>query len=264
MATRQRYQSIKIRESEVKELKRYNSSLLTPVSRGVYRQWRDDGNDQLLVSGYFRECGTVNQLLPYEVHGIIAAYYTKQFTKSVILKRIMTNKAQMDYDNRMSEEEALCDFCQAYLAVLFVFALLVMPIDLAALTIVTGEQNDCALTEEIFLNIGGWVNIIGSLVIYAPNMIIGFSDEPSNAAKLWTLASITVALFTFAWCIYGCVLHATMTDRESHQTCTAMLLAWVIYKFLLLSCQSIVLITLIENVFERSIIRTPHERRHYY
>eukprot|EP01083_Nonionella_stella_P008256 23761_1 len=99
------------------DLTHFDPSVLSPTSKGVYKQWQFDKTDQILVDGYFRECNITTQLLSKDIALTICAYYTKARSKGLLKRKIIRlqrakrrkREAQMAASCRYLS--VLCDFC---------------------------------------------------------------------------------------------------------------------------------------------------------
>eukprot|EP01084_Bolivina_argentea_P112188 200090_1 len=76
----------------------YDLTALTPNSKMVFNQWKIDVTDDLLVDGYYRQChniSTSNQLST-DVKQIIISYYTKQYSKGTLKRKLLQLKRLAD------------------------------------------------------------------------------------------------------------------------------------------------------------------------
>eukprot|EP01083_Nonionella_stella_P277712 944191_1 len=103
-----------------------DASVLSSHYRLVYEQWKMDQNDELLLSGYFRQCNFKSIHLPKEVQVIASIYYLKQYTEVELLKIIQSK--QTDIANRRMDRKKRCVqllFIGCSLIILVVFILII-------------------------------------------------------------------------------------------------------------------------------------------
>eukprot|EP01083_Nonionella_stella_P160423 524464_1 len=208
MKSLEKYNSIDTDIHDI-DLEPFNSSYLTPTSKGVYNQWQMDKKDDLLVDGYFRECNITTQPLSTDITSTIASYYTKCQTKGALKRKILKLKQLRILKMRKRKEtikatSLICLLCVLVLSLL-------CGSDIAALIIINKYNCDAILNTQ--------------------NQRLGINDF------LWTgsvshLVSVTLLLICFVVIAkkMNCVLRGQSTKRDfRHQTCIlSVLMACII------------------------------------
>eukprot|EP01084_Bolivina_argentea_P279670 478136_1 len=217
---------------------------LSPVSKLVYKQWRMDNDDHLLMDGYYRKCD-MSQELPPDIRQTIIDYYIKKQSKGTLKRKIMFLK-EFARQKRKEKMDAILHYILIFIILTVSFGL-IFGSDIAALVIV--NNNDCDLALENgskflhfgvfqYLLIGSVFHIVcGSIFLITVLVCVMWLEKYVDDEFIPCLGIMIVCgfiSFFISWSVVGAILYSEMDQSTSvNKQCSDMVLSWVILKLLL-------------------------------
>eukprot|EP01083_Nonionella_stella_P217750 781537_1 len=155
------------------DLRKFNPSVLSSRSIGVYKQWQFDKTDQILVDGYFRECDITTQPLSKDISLTIASYYTKARSKGVLKRKI----ERLQRDKRLKREHQMAATRKCLLIFITLSALLSLICGSDISSLVIASQYDCDTVLNThgvnnFLFIGSIVHIVAVMFLFLLSCVL--------------------------------------------------------------------------------------------
>eukprot|EP01084_Bolivina_argentea_P000461 864_1 len=228
---------------------------LTPTSYLVYRQWKMDENDELLIPGYIRSQYDTNNTLGTDVTNVIMSYYSKQFMKSELNSKIKCKLNEIARETKLKsvqqkQRTEKIEQCKLIMAVIIgapCFILLLLAPDTAALTINT--QNDCDLTMQSiepridlnisqFLFIGSFIHLLGVILPFCVIFSCWFDTDCCYDYDVMIVLCgwcwiLLVEMFMFSWSIVGFILYSDMnTSTAMNKQCGDITISWSVFRMI--------------------------------
>eukprot|EP01083_Nonionella_stella_P031758 86932_1 len=234
-----KYNSVDTDVHDDHDLTDYEPDLLTPKSKGIWKQWQLDKKDELIVDGYFRECNIIAQHLPTDIAQTIAAYYTKSQTKGYLQRRM--RRYQRWGFKATTPEERRRQKIQALLLIVFIVILallFVFGVDVSALLIVNKYDCDLILnTQNIwfaindFLFIGSVLHIAAVSLLFVYSIVV-FLCKDRGRCSYYTSMIYTwlITLLFIVLSIIGLVLYS---KTYVYHPCSNVLISWIILKLIM-------------------------------
>eukprot|EP01084_Bolivina_argentea_P216478 367770_1 len=240
--------STEIHEYKRMSLTEYDGSILTPTSRLVYKQWKMDGNDDLIIDGYFRKkCNLKSYHLPNDIKQIITSYYQKKHSKSKLMQLIMQKqhsieRAKIRKEQKRKEMKHRSILIGFIVLTIFLFMLVT---DICGLIFVA--NNNCNLEKNEqrnfdvneFLIYGSiihlafviFLQITLSLLIWHNKNEIYWNDCVYTSVLMLLCFVSLMYVFFAVWSIIGFVLYQKMNNsKELSKPCADMVISWSIIK----------------------------------
>ena len=206
----------------VDDIGEQNPKLLTPVSKLVYKQWKMDNNDELLIDGYYRQKCNLTQNLSPDIRQLIADYYVKSQSKGAIKRKIvtLTEIARKKRGERQRKTDKMLEYLIIFIIFVTLFAL-VFGVDISALIVISLNDCDLALQNgSTFVNFGisnymllGSVSHIITVLAFAIGAF--FFLQCTNAAIeglvcCGTMIICAMMSFFISWSVVGAIMYSEM------------------------------------------------------
>eukprot|EP01083_Nonionella_stella_P216940 779202_1 len=234
-----KYNSVDTDVHDDHDLTDYEPDLLTPKSKGIWKQWQLDKKDELIVDGYFRECNIIAQYLPTDIAQTIAAYYTKSQTKGYLQRRM--RRYQRWGFKATTPEERRRQKIQALLLIVFIVILallFVFGVDVSALLIVNKYDCDLILnTQNIWFAINDFLFIGSVLHIAAVSLLFVYSTgvfmcKDRGRCSYYT-SMIYTWLITLLFIVLGIIGLVLYSQTYVYHPCSNVLISWIVLKLIM-------------------------------
>eukprot|EP01084_Bolivina_argentea_P273995 466858_1 len=232
----------------------YDASMFSPTSKLVYKQWKVDANDELLIDGYFRECNVTIQHLPSDIKKTIGSYYQKMHSKSKLKELYETNKQRIMAIKKWQRELrkkkclSLLLFFMYLIITVFILTYAFAP---AIVGLLIANKNDCNLAVDtisgsninMFLYVGCGVHFFCMSLLLLSSAINWLCPEaPDNCKyidhnlwiKCWKCRQDIIggcvaglwAVFVMMYSIVGFLLYSTMDQSTvSNKQCADIVIS---------------------------------------